>query len=233
MRDMNGPCGASWSGGKDSCLAAWRAIRQGADVRWLVTFTSATYRRVRFHGISDELLALQARCTGIELARTATEDMMDGYERGFRQGVSALRERGMRCMVFGDIHLDEHRDWVEQKCGELGVRAIEPLWGEAPEALLREFIDAGFRALVVSAMPEHFGPEVLGREVDHVFLDELVARGDIDLCGENGEYHTFVYDGPIFRRPVEILTTHPVRKNGHLFLNVYDYRPGRARGEEA
>ena len=227
------PCGASWSGGKDSCLACWRALRAGSDVRWLVNFTSETYGRVRFHGVTAELLALQAEATGIELLQKPTRDTMDGYECGFREGVTALRERGMTRMIFGDIHLDEHRAWVERVCGELGVTAVEPLWGDHPVELLREFVDEGFRALVVSAMGAHFGPELLGREIDHALIDELVARGDIDPCGENGEYHTFVFDGPVFERPVEVLETRPVRRNGHWFLDIRDYRTVALKGASA
>jgi len=214
------PWGASWSGGKDSCLACWRGLQAGAGVRWLVNFSSQTYRRVRFHGVTEALIARQAAATGIELFQKPTRDAMDGYERGFREGVTALRERGMTHMVFGDIHLDEHREWVERVCSELGVRAVEPLWGDDPVDLLGEFVDAGFRALVVSAMGEHFGPEILGREVDHALIDELVARGDVDPCGENGEYHTFVFDGPVFAWPVEFERHEPVQRNGHWFLDI-------------
>ncbi len=216
--------GASWSGGKDSCLACWRALQAGAHVRWLVNFSSETYRRVRFHGVTEALIALQAAATGIELVQKPTRDSMDGYERGFREGVTALRERGMTHMVFGDIHLDEHREWVERVCGELGVNAVEPLWGDDPVALLREFIDEGFQALVVSAMGEHFGPETLGRRIDHALIDELVARGDIDPSGENGEYHTFVFDGPMFRRAVQFVEIGPVRRNDHWFLDIRAHR---------
>jgi len=223
------PWGASWSGGKDSCLACWRALQAGARVRWLVNFSSETYGRVRFHGVTEALIARQAAATGIELFLKPTRDAMDGYEQGFREGVGALRERGMTHMVFGDVHLDEHREWVERVCGELGVIAVEPLWGDDPVALLHEFVDAGFRALVVSAMAEHFGPEFLGRMVDHALIDGLVARGDIDPCGENGEYHTFVFDGPIFERPVEFERHGPVRRNGHWFLDIRDEATGTIR----
>ncbi len=223
----NGVYAASWSGGKDSCLACWRAIRGGLDVRWLLNFTSLSYRRVRFHGTAEELLAWQAEATGLELYQRPTEDL-DGYERGFRAAVEALKARGMTGMIFGDIHLDEHREWVEAICAELGVEAVEPLWGTEPADVLREFVGEGFQALVVSAMGEHFGPEILGRRVDAELIDELVARGDIDPCGENGEYHTFVLDGPLFQRPVLPRETLPVRKGDHWFLNLYDYRLGAA-----
>ncbi len=128
-------------------------------------------------------------------------------------------------MVFGDIYLAEHREWVEKVCGELGIEAVEPLWGEATEEVLRSFINAGFEAVVVSAQGKLIDRDWIGRRVNRDFMEYLKSRG-IDVCGENGEYHTVVIDGPIFKRPIEIVESRTVNIDGYWFLDTLKYRLG-------
>jgi uncharacterized protein (TIGR00290 family) len=145
------------------------------------------------------------------------------YERTFKKAATAQKRQGAEAVVFGDIYLDEHRDWVERVCGEIGLMPVLPLWGKEPEALLKEFIDAGFQAVVVSAKADIFSEEWLGRTIDHGFLGDfkqLVKGRDIDVCGEKGEYHTVVVDGPLFKQRLEITRGDRVQRDGYWFLDV-------------
>jgi diphthine-ammonia ligase len=214
---------SSWSGGKDSGFACYLAQMQGYDVTHLVNFISQEFRRVSFHGTRAHLVSRQAQAVGLSLTQYAVPPDMALYERTFKRAAMALKRRGAEAMVFGDIYLDEHRDWVERVCGELGLVPVLPLWGRDPEGLLKDFIDAGFEAVVVSAKAEIFSVEWLGRRIDRSFLvdlKELVKGKDVDVCGEKGEYHTVVVDGPLFRERLEISRGAKVLRDGYWFLDV-------------
>lgn len=221
---MNGiPAIASWSGGKDSCLALYNSLRRGYDVKYLVNFISREYKRCCFHGIASDLIKLQASSIGIPLKQHEVTADMAEYENEFKTAVKGIE--GAEAMVFGDIYLDEHKVWVERVCSEIGIRAVEPLWNRKTTELLDEFIGLGFRTVVVSCQAEKLGKEFLGREVDRKFIREMEER-NICPCGENGEFHTLVIDGPIFKRPIEILETGTVLKDGfwkHWFLDIKKY----------
>ena len=214
---------SSWSGGKDSSFACYLAQRQGYDVTHLVNFISREFRRVSFHGTRAHLVSRQARAVGLSLAQYAVPPDMALYERAFKKAATALKRQGAEAMVFGDIYLDEHRDWVERVCDDIGLVPVLPLWGKDPEELLKEFIDAGFEAVVVSAKAEFFTEEWLGRRIDRGFLVDLkrlVKGKDVDVCGEKGEYHTVVVDGPLFRERLEITRGDRVQRDGYWFLDV-------------
>jgi uncharacterized protein (TIGR00290 family) len=129
-------------------------------------------------------------------------------------------------MVFGDVYLEEHRNWVERVCKDLEIVPIEPLWNNPPLKIVEEFIDLGFKAIVVSCKADIFGKDFIGRYLDKDLLQELKMR-NICPCGENGEFHTFVIDGPIFKKRIEILESEPVLKEGfwrHWFLDIKTYK---------
>jgi len=210
----------SWSGGKDSCLACYEAIRQGYRVSYLVNFISKEYQRVSFHGTEARLIQLQSEALGIPLLQQETS--WDNYEPAFKQAVSSLIPEGIEGMVFGDIYLEEHKQWVERVCGELGIKALEPLWGWTTEEVLHTFIGNGFEAVVVSAQADLIGPEWVGQPVSRPFLDYLRSK-NIDLCGENGEYHTLVINGPIFNKKIELTKTDKVLKDNRWFLDTVSY----------
>ncbi|GAJ20261.1 unnamed protein product, partial [marine sediment metagenome] len=132
---------ASWSGGKDGCFACYEAIRQGYKVSHLVNFIAQESQRVRFHGTEAKLIQLQSQALGIPLLQKETT--WGGYEQEFKKAVRSLVPNGIEGMVFGDIYLQEHRDWVERVCGEIGIEAMEPLWGRKTEKVVSDFIDAG------------------------------------------------------------------------------------------
>ena len=214
---------ASWSGGKDSCFACYKALAEGYEVSHLVNFISREFRRVSFHGTRARLISQQAQAVGIPLKQYTVPPDMSLYEQTFKKLVSALKRNGMKGMVFGDIYLQEHRDWIERVCGELGITPLLPLWGMAPERVLSEFIEAGFEAVIISAKADFFGEKWLGQRVDHSLLPDLKKleqEKGLDVCGEQGEYHTLVVDGPLFRKRVQVTHGVRVRRNGYWFLDI-------------
>ena len=211
---------SSWSGGKDSCFACYRAMCGGYDISYLVNFISKEYKRVSFHGTEDKLIQLQAEALGIPLLQKETTE--HGYEQEFKEAVRSLIPNGIKGIIFGDIYLQEHKDWVERVCGELGIEAVEPLWGEEPERILLDLIDAGFEAIIVSAKADLLGKEWIGQKVDRDFFKYL-KENSIDICGENGEYHTLVVDGPMFKKKIRITEKKSITREGYWFLDTLEY----------
>ena len=210
----------SWSGGKDSCFACYRAMSQGYDISHLLNFISKEYKRVSFHGTEDKLIRLQAEALDLPLLQKETT--ANGYEQEFKEAVRSLIPDGIKGMIFGDVYLQEHKDWVERVCRELGIEAVEPLWGEKPERILLDFIDAGFEAIIVSAKADLFGKEWIGQKVDRDFFKYLKEKS-IDICGENGEYHTLVVDGPLFKKKIRITESKSITREGYWFLDTVEY----------
>jgi len=209
----------SWSGGKESCLSCYEAMQsKDIEVSYLLNMISEDGRRSRSHGISVGLLRVQSEAMGIPILqiRSSWED----YEKRFKRAVLELKEKGIEAGIFGDIDLEQHRAWVERVCKEMGIKAILPLWGREREDILKEFINLGFEAIVVATS---FDKNWLGRKIDKKFLQELKTLEEIDLCGENGEYHTFVTDGPIFKKRIKILGTKIVNQGKNLFLDILSY----------
>lgn len=188
----------SFSGGKDSCLALWRAQRAGLDVRALLVMFDESGERSRSHAIPPSIVARQAEALGLELV-TRSASWRD-YERVFIEALKELRAGGTEVVVFGDIDLQAHRDWEEKVCAAAGLEASLPLWGADRAALAREVIDAGFRARVVCVDSRYLPDDFCGRDYDEQFIRDLPEG--VDVCGENGEFHTLVYDGPCFTKPV-------------------------------
>lgn len=208
----------SWSGGKESTLAFYRAMKNCIQSVCLINMLSEDGSYSRSHGINSELIKAQAEAIGIPIIQRKTT--WESYEDNFKDTIMQLKNEGVEAGVFGDIDLQEHREWVERVCRETGIKAILPLWGEEREKLLMDFITSGFKAIVCSTNASFLGSEWLGREVDYKFIEDLKALGNIDLCGEKGEYHTFVYDGPIFREPVKFTKNKKVLKGKNWFLEI-------------
>ncbi|MFQ6080537.1 MAG: diphthine--ammonia ligase [Candidatus Bathyarchaeia archaeon] len=209
---------ASWSGGKESCLACYKAISEGFTVSHLLNFIIKD--RLAFHG-NPKLIYAQLQA--IEIPFVQREITWNTYEKEFKNTINELKRADVDGAVFGDIHLQEHRDWIERVCGELDIKPYFPLWHENPERILSSFVSQGFEATVVSVKANLFGKEWLGRRIDRNFIKDLCKRGNrlkIDLCGEFGEYHTFVINGPLFKRRLRILESNKVLKSGYWFLDV-------------
>ncbi len=188
-----------WSGGKDCALALDRARRSGLSVERLVNFHDAATGRVRFHATSVSMLEAQAAAIGIELQPEATTwSAMDARLRSVLRG---LRSGGFSGVVLGDIHLADVRAWYEERVTAEGLLHVEPIWGDPPAALLEEFVSSGGRAVVTCVDLNRLDESWLGREINADFAAEMLDRG-VDPCGENGEYHSFAFAGPVFREPV-------------------------------
>ena len=212
---------SSWSGGKDSCFACYRALNEGYEISHLANFISQEFKRVSFHGTESRLIQLQSQAIGIPVLQKETTP--NGYEQEFKEAVRSLLPEGIKGMVFGDIYLQEHRDWVERVCGELGIEAVEPLWGKSSEEVLTGFIDAGFEAVIVSAQARLIDEEWIGRWVDRDFMNYLKAK-NVELCGENGEYHTLVLNGPLFKRRIGVTEGVTIKRENYWFLDTRQYR---------
>ena len=185
-----------WSGGKESVLSLFYAQKKGLSVSHLVNMANSTGRISRSHGIQSSILAEQSKTIGIELIQRGAS--WNTYEQEFKKVIRGLKKQGVVCGVFGDIDLQEHRDWVERVCRDIGIKAILPLWQRKREELIKEFIDAGFKAVVCATNADYLGKEWLGRKVDKKFIQDLnkiimdydikgiVIGNPINMDGTNG-----------------------------------------------
>lgn len=209
---------ACWSGGKESTLALYRAKFEGINIAYLLNMVSEDGGHSRTHGIDAKLVRCQTEAMGILLIQEKSS--WQNYEEKFKKVVSEMKEKGITAGVFGDIDLQEHRDWVERVCKDIGIKPVLPLWKEKRERLLKEFINAGFEAVVIATRASSLGKEWLGRKIDKKFVADLEAMNHIDLCGEKGEYHTFVFEGPIFKEPVKFTAGRKVLRDRNWFLEI-------------
>lgn len=216
---------ASWSGGKDSCLACYKAMQQGYKIKYLLNFLSKEFKRCCFHGVDPQLINLQAQALEIPLVQREVASDMGAYEKEFKKAVLEIKAKGINAMVFGDIFLLDHESWVDRVCGEIGIKALEPLWQRPPLEIIREFIDTGFKTIIVSAHAEKLGEEFIGQYIDHNLVDKFLEK-NVCPCGENGEFHTLVLDGPIFKKEIQIIKSETILKEGfwrHWFLDIKEY----------
>ncbi len=210
----------SWSGGKDSMLALHRALAEGWRVEALLAMFDSDGERSRSHAIPPHLMRSQADALGIPLVigRAGWAD----YEAVFTAQLRNFAARGLTHGLFGDIDLQPHRDWEEKVCAAAGLAAELPLWQQNRRALVDELLALGYRARVVCVDARFLDDSFCGREFDAGFVADLPAG--VDACGENGECHTFVFDGPRFAQPVPhaVVTVHEIRQSepalGHHFV---------------
>jgi len=184
-----------WSGGKDSALALWRARRAGLQVDWLVNVHDRATRRVRFHATPVDAIVHQADAARVTLVSVPTD--WETFDASLRDTFASLVRQGCRGVVFGDIHLADVRAWYEERTRAARLEHVEPLWGEAPAMLLREFVAIGGRAVLTCVEVAKLDASWLGRVIDDQFVRDISTTG-IDPCGENGEYHSYAYTGPFF-----------------------------------
>jgi len=212
---------SSWSGGKDGCFACYLALSQGYKISHLVNCVAKEYQRVNFHGTEKRIVQLQGRAIGIPVLQKETT--FGNYTEDFKDAIRTLLPQGVEGMVFGDIYNDEHLKWVQGVCADLGIEAIEPLWGKSTEEIINDFIDAGFEAVIVAAKASLIDEEWLGKRLDRDFIDYLQGK-NIDPCGESGEYHTLVVNGPLFKKRIEITESRTIRRENYWFLDTIKYR---------
>lgn len=191
----------SFSGGKDSCLALHRLLEENLEVTTLIT--TVMKNETVAHGEPLEKLIQQAQQLRIELEFIETD--FATYNDDFAYKLKSLKERkGIDTIAFGDIYLTGHRDWGEALAKEVGLQSYYPLWTKQEDIkyLLREFIDLGYQAEVIKVDSERLPEHWIGRTLDNSFLKEIIEKEDVCIMGESGEYHTFVFDGPLFAHPV-------------------------------
>ena len=211
---------ASWSGGKDGCFACHLALAQGYKVSHLVNCVAQEYQRVNFHGTEKRLVQLQGEAIGTPVFQKETT--FGNYTEDFKDAIRALMPDGIKGMVFGDIYNDEHLKWVEGVCAEVGIEAVEPLWGKSTESVINDFLDAGFEAVIVGAKASLIDEEWVGKRLDRDFISYLESKS-IDPCGESGEYHTLVVNGPLFKRKIEITEHRTIKRGDYWFLDTINY----------
>lgn len=188
-----------WSGGKDSALALLRARDRGIGVTRLLNIYDPATDRVRFHATRRELITAQADAIGLEIDQHGVA--WDRYDTAFRDMLAGLKDSGFRGVVFGDIHLADVRSWYEDRVRAAGLEHVEPLWGDAPADLVAEFVASGSRAVLTCVQVTKLDATWLGRIIDERFVRDVAAL-PVDPAGENGEYHSFTFAGPLFRAPI-------------------------------
>jgi uncharacterized protein (TIGR00290 family) len=214
-----------WSAGKDSCFACYKAIALGYDLSLLFNFTDPRGKNSLSHGLPAPLILKQSQAIGIPIAQKSMPKDREAYREEFKALICEWKNKaGIGGIVFGDIYLKEHKEWIDAVCREVEVESIMPLWGRDTKELILEIIDSGFKPVVVAVKADLLGKEWLGRIIDRKFLEEL--NPEIDPCGEKGEFHTLVVDGPLFSEPIKILETQSVFRESfgkHWFLDIKKY----------
>ena len=192
----------------------------GCEPCALVTTVTETYNRISMHGVRRELLARQAQSLELPLAEVMIPPSCSNevYERRLRSAFASKRLRSVAEVAFGDLFLEDVRAYREERLKAAGKRGLFPLWGRDTSELARHFISLGFEALIVCVDPRALHPAFVGRKYDERLLAELPA--DVDACGENGEFHTFVYSGPIFARPIACALGDVVARDGFVFADL-------------
>lgn len=204
----------NWSSGKDAALSLYK-LQQDSEysVEKIVTTVNTDFDRISMHGIRTELLIKQAENIGLPLhqIRLHGEVSMEEYNKVMEMETNKLLDEGFTHSVFGDIFLEDLKLYREKYLEEIGLQAVFPLWKQSTEKLLEEFISEGFKAIVVCVNTNKLDRSFCGRMLDKDFLNDLPE--DVDPCGENGEFHTFVFDGPIFKKPIDFKIGEMVEKS--------------------
>ncbi len=212
----------SWSGGKDSSLALYHAVQRGGQPACLFTMLSEDNETSRSHGLPKSVLEQQARQLGLPIFFRAAS--WNDYEGTFLAMLNDFKMQGIEVGVFGDIDIEDHRDWCERVCTTNGLRAYHPLWKRPRRDLLQELVELNFKAVIVVTHANKLGAEWLGKTIDAETIKEL-ERAGIDPSGEEGEYHTVVTRGPLFRSEIVLNTRNPLFHDGYWFLPVTLHQP--------
>jgi uncharacterized protein (TIGR00290 family) len=211
----------SWSGGKDSCIAL-HELRQspGYSVAALITTVTRDYDRISMHGVRRVLLERQAASLGLPLHEVfINKDATNQeYEAKMEEALSPYRERGIRWVAFGDLFLEDIRAYRDQFLARQNMRALYPVWGRDTTRFIREFIGLGFKAVVTCVDGKVLDSSFAGMMIDEDFLSALPTH--VDPCGENGEFHTFVFDGPIFKEAVRLSVGEKVERDSFCFCDL-------------
>ncbi|RTY94978.1 diphthine--ammonia ligase [Flavobacterium sp. GT3R68] len=193
----------NWSSGKDSALALYKVLQNSEfEITCLLTSINQHFQRISMHGVRVELLEQQAKSIGIPLLKMEIPEMptMEVYENVMQETLGKLKSEGVTHSIFGDIFLEDLRKYREDKLAEMQLKAVFPLWKIPTHELIKEFIGLGFKTIVVCVNESFLDKSFVGRIIDQDFINDL--PDNVDVCGENGEFHTFTFDGPIFSKPI-------------------------------
>lgn len=196
----------NWSSGKDSALALYHLLQdKNYSIEELITTVNSHYNRVSMHGLRNELLVAQTNALNIKSSFIELPEMpdMETYEQKMSEAVARLKSEGFTHSAFGDIFLEDLRQYRENQLEKQGFKAVFPIWKRDTKTLLNEFLDLGFKTIIVCANSKYFGKDFVGTVIDKHFIENL--PDGVDPCGENGEFHTFCFDGPIFKNPIDFL----------------------------
>ena len=212
-----------WSGGKDSAMAL-HTLLQRSDIHIAALLTTVTegYERISMHGVRRELLERQAQSIGMPLheVRIPPQCINPIYEARMEEALRVHFEEGVRKVAFGDIFLEDLRAYRESNLARIGMTAIFPIWRRDTRELIRSFHANQFRAVAVCVDSKVLDPSFAGRELDESFFRDLPSHAD--PCGENGEFHSFVFDGPIFQSPIPVRTGEIVNRDGFVFCDILE-----------
>jgi uncharacterized protein (TIGR00290 family) len=206
----------NWSGGKDSAICLHKILQsQQYDVIGLLTSINKQYQRISMHGVRVDLLQKQSESIGLPLIKIQLPEVatMELYDEIMRKTLTELKSQGVSVSVFGDIFLEDLRKYREDKLSELNLKAVFPLWKIPTTELIHEFIDLGFKAIITCVNDKYLDQSFAGRLIDTELLKDL--PNNVDPCGENGEFHSFVYDGPIFKNQIPFI-------KGEIIYKKYD-----------
>jgi len=198
----------SWSGGKDSSYALYQILKEGKyDVKYLLTNIFKPNKRVSMHGVPESLIKQQAENIGIPLITMYIEEKThDEYDLKMKEVLLKFKAEGIQTVAFGDIFLEDLKTYREMRLAEVDMKALFPLWKQATSTLAKQFINEGFKTHICSIDTAKIPKELIGIDYSNSFLNQLPKN--IDPCGENGEFHSFCYDGPIYKKRVKF------QKNG-------------------
>ena len=209
----------AWSSGKDSALALYELKRtESIEIVTLLTTVTEGYDRISMHGVRRTLLAEQAESMGYPLEEIVIPQNCSNetYEARMRQALDKYAEDGIRSAAFGDLYLQEVRNYREERMAQVGMRCLFPLWDKPTPELANKFIDLGFRAFIACVDTQALPKEFAGREFNADFLRDLPAG--VDPCGENGEFHSFVFDGPIFSKPIKVRPGEKILRDNRFYF---------------
>lgn len=231
---MNKPAFFNWSGGKDSALALFYTQQANTyDIRFLLTSINSQYNRISMHGVREELIEKQAKSIGLELRKLYMPEFspMEVYDKILENKLSGIKGEDIDTTFFGDIFLEDLREYREKQLAKIDMKAVFPLWKKNTFELIHEFVDLGFKTVVTCVSERALDKSFVGRVIDKSFINDLPTG--VDPCGENGEFHTFVFDGPIFSEPIPIKVGEityrkyeneddPNLNNGFWFCDILD-----------
>ncbi|WP_158838354.1 diphthine--ammonia ligase [Polaribacter sp. L3A8] len=213
----------NWSSGKDSALALYKILQDPTyNLDLLVTTINKDFNRVSMHGLRNELLLKQADSIGIPLKTIEfpADVTMDLYAEIMKEAMDSLVAQKYSHTIFGDIFLEDLKAYRDTKLAEVNIKGVYPLWKKDTKVVLQEFLDLGFKAITVCVNAKLLGEEFVGRVIDEQFIKDLPEN--VDVCGENGEFHTFVFDGPIFKKPIDFSIGEKVLRSYTLHDNDDD-----------